>query len=86
MFVVGYLSRYLEVITLSSTTSSNIIALLKRIFARHGIPEVLKTDSGPQYVAKEFSVFAKTYRFLHITSSLRFPQSNRQVEQMVQTI
>ena len=82
LLTVDYFSRYPEVIKLSSTTSSNIIALLKTIFARHGIPEVLRTDNGPQYVAKEFAVFAKAYGFQHITSSPRFPQSNRQVERM----
>ena len=86
LLVVDYFSRYPEVIKLSSTTSSNIIALLKTIFARHGIPEVLRTDNGPQYAAKEFSVFAKSYGFQHIISSPRFPQSNGQVERMVQTI
>ena len=86
LLTVDYFSRYPEVIKLSSTTSSNIIALLKTIFARHGIPEVLRTDNGPQYVAKEFAVFAKAYGFQHITSSPRFPQSNGQVERMVQTI
>ena len=34
LLVVDYFSRYPEVIKLSSTTSSNIIALLKTIFAR----------------------------------------------------
>ena len=86
LLAVDYFSRYPEVIKLSSTTSSNIIALLKTIFARHGIPEVLRTDNGPQYAAKEFAVFARTYGFQHITSSPRFPQSNGQVERMVQTI
>ena len=86
LLVVNYFSHYPEVIKLSSTTSSNIIALLKTIFAQHGIPEVLRTDNGPQYAAKEFAVFAKTYRFQHVTSSPRFPQSNGQVERMVQAI
>ena len=86
LLLVDYFSRYPEVIKLSSTTSSNIIALLKTVFARHGIPEVLRTDNGPQCAAKEFSVFARTYGFQHITSSPRYPQSNRQVERMVQTI
>ena len=49
-------------------------------------PEVYKRDNGPQYASKEFSKLAKSYRFNHLTSSLTFPQSNGQVERMVQTI
>ena len=86
LLVVDYFSRYPEVIKLSSTTSSNIIALLKTIFARHGIPEVLRTDNSPKYAAKKFAVFVRTYGFQRLTSSPRFPQSNGQVERMVQTI
>ena len=48
--VVGtYLfSCYLKVVELTSTTSATIILVLKSIFARHGIPEVLRSDNGPQ--------------------------------------
>ena len=55
------------------------------MFARHGIPEVLRSDNS-QYVSHEFSEFAKAYGFQHITSSPRFPQSNGEAERMVKTI
>ena len=56
------------------------------MFARHGIPEVLRSDNSPQYVSHEFAEFAKAYGFQHITSSPRFPQSNGEAERMVKTI
>ena len=37
---IDYFSRYPEVIKLSSTTSSSVIAALKTVFARHGVPGV----------------------------------------------
>ena len=86
LLAVDYFSRYPEVYKLSSTTSNAIIAVLKSIFAHHRIPEILRSDNGPQYASKEFSKFAKSYQFNHLTSSSRFPQSNGQVEIMVQTI
>ena len=87
LLVVDYFSRYPEAIKLSSTTSANVIAALKTVFARHGIPEIVRSDNGPQYSSSaEFAQFASTYGFSHVTSSLRYPQSNGHVERAVQTV
>ena len=71
---------------LSSTLSSNVIAVLKDLFARNGIPEILRSDNGPQYSSQEFSQFMRSYGEEHITSSPTYPQSNGQAERMVQTV
>ena len=86
MLVVDYFSRYPEIVKMRSTTSKATIEALKSIFARHGIPETLISDNGPQYSSKEFAEFAKSYDFCHVTSSPHFPQSNGMAERMVQTI
>lgn len=64
---------------LSVTRSTDVIAHLKSIFARHGIPEILMSDNGSQF-SGAFTSFATLYGFSHITSSPRFPQSNGEVE------
>ena len=46
--MVDYYSRFIEIAKLSSTSSSMVITHLKSIFARHGIPEVVVSDNGPQ--------------------------------------
>ena len=86
LIVVDYFSRYPEVARLTTTTSSAIITHLKSIFARHGIPETVHSDNGPQYASREFSSFAKQYCFVRLTSSPRYPQSNGQAERTVQTV
>ena len=53
--------------------------------SRHGIPEVVHSDNGPEFSSLEFQQFAKQYQFQHVTSSPRFPQSNGLVEHTVQT-
>lgn len=86
LVAVDYLSRYPEVAILPSTRSRTVIDRLKSIFVRHGIPECVVTDNGPQFVATEFGQFAVSYGFRHVTVSPRQPQDNGEVERMVQTV
>ena len=59
--------------------------LSKAIFARHGIHEEVRSDSGPQYASAEFTHFAKEWGFKHTTTSPGFPQSNGEAERVVET-
>ena len=85
LVVVDYFSRP-EVIQLRSTTSQTIINTLKPVFARHGIPETLRSDNGPQFTSREFADFALSYQFTHTTSSPHYPVSNGHTERAVQTV
>ena len=86
LLMVDYFSKFPEVIKVKSTTSSAIIGAMKPVFARHGIPETLISDNGPQYVSAEFREFSTKYNFGHVTSSPYFAQSNGQAERTVQTV
>ncbi|XP_033733604.1 uncharacterized protein K02A2.6-like [Pecten maximus] len=59
---------------------------MQSIFARHGIPETVVSDNGPQYTSEVFVKFAKEYGFCHETSSPYYPQGNGEAERAVQTI
>ena len=83
---MDYFSRYPEVIRMTTTTSAAVITALKSMFSRFGIPEVLRSDNGPQYSSHKFATFAETYGFQLVTSSPRYPQSNGQAERTVQTV
>ena len=63
LLIVDYFSRYPEVIQLTSTTSAAVVKVMKSIFSRHGVPEVVRSDNGPQFSAEEFAKFASSYRF-----------------------
>ena len=86
LLIVDYFSRFPEVVKLTSTTSATVISILKSIFSRFGIPEVVRSDNGPQYSSQEFASFAASHGFKHITSSPLYPQSNGQAERAVQTV
>ena len=86
LIAVDYHSRFFEMAKLQRTDSESIIEQLKSFFARHGMPEVVMSDNGPQYAAETFRQFADKYGFIHVTSSPRYPQSNGEAERAVQTV
>ena len=83
LVAMDYYSRYLEVMELSRPTSSLVIAKLKSIFARWGIPLEVVSDNGPQFSSESFSNFAQSYGFKHTTSSPYYRQSNGLAESAV---
>ena len=86
ILVIDYYSRYIKIASLRTTNSSRVIQKLKAVFARHGIPEYLVSDNGPQFSSQEFQKFSEEYGFEHTTSSRNFPQVNEKAKQAVRTV
>ena len=53
---------------------------------RHGIPDTLFLDNGPQFDSDEFEKFADEWEFKHVTSSHGYAQSNGMVESAVKIV
>ena len=85
LLVIDYYSRYIELALLRSTTAASVINHTKSIFARHGIPQIIVSDNGPQFASKQFEEFAQKYEFTHIASSPAYSQANGEAERAVQT-
>ena len=83
--LVDYYSKYFELTQLKDGTSATVINCLQQHMSRHGIPEILYSDNGPEFSSLEFRQFAKAYEFHYVTLSPRFPQSNGLAERTVQT-
>ena len=86
LVIADYYSNFFEVDKLRQTTSNAIIKACKAHFARHGIPNFVVSDNGPQFSSYEFEQFATLYQFSHQPSSPHYPQSNGKVEKAVQTV
>lgn len=84
--LVDYFSKFFEISKLVDGKSSTVIHSLKQQFSRHGIPEVLKSDNGPEYASDEFAKFMTSYGIEHVTSSPNYAQSNGLAERTIQTV
>ena len=71
LVVCNYYSNFIEVENINKANATGICKALK---ARYGVPDVLMSDNGPQFVSAEFASFAKKWGFEHVTSSPRYPQ------------
>ncbi len=85
LVMCDYYSRWIEVLHLTSTTSTAVISRLKDVFARFGVPIEVISDNGPQFTSAEFKDFASKYDFSQITSSPYLANSNGEAERAVQT-
>ena len=84
---IDYFSRFAEVDMLSKRiTAPDVITHLKSWLARHGIPDKVVSDNGPQFQASEFAKFADDYGFKHEPCSPKYPQRNGEVERAVKSL
>uniref|UniRef100_A0A803JLC0 Gypsy retrotransposon integrase-like protein 1 n=1 Tax=Xenopus tropicalis TaxID=8364 RepID=A0A803JLC0_XENTR len=83
LIIIDYYSDFWEIDAISDTTSKTIIECCKVHFSRHGIPDTVITDNGPQFVSSEFTHFSRNWEFEHLTSSPYHSQSNGKAEAAV---
>ena len=86
LVAVDYYSNFTEVDFLSTTNTSQVITILKKQFARFGIPSTIVSDNGPQFSSEEFKQFTRKWRINHTTSSPNHPQGNGKAESAVKVI
>ena len=84
--IVDYLSKWVEIYPMSTTTSSETISKLKGFFSNFGIAVEVVTDGGPQFVSHEFSLFSKKFGFKHVITSPYYSQANGEAERAVKTV
>ena len=88
LVIVDYYSNYPEVCFMGKQdpTSSQVIAHLKSVFARHGIPKTLVSDNGPQFASEKFRQFLKDWEIQYDPASPRYPKANGMAESVVKSV
>ena len=80
LVVVEYLTQWVEAEAVQSIESDDVIRFLKAIFARHGIPELLVTDNGPQFISDKTKAFLDLHDVIVNNVTTYHPESNGKVE------
>ena len=83
--VVDVHSKWRGALPMSTSTSEATIEKLRIAFSTHGLPEMVVTDNGSNFVSKELEAFLKQNGIRHIKTAPYYPSSNGLAERAVQT-
>ena len=85
LIVVDAKLKWIEVLSMMSTTAAATIRALRFLFSVHGLPKEMVSNNGPQFVAKEMKDFTKSNGIRHRLSSPYHPASNGEAERAMRT-
>ncbi|KYN20078.1 Uncharacterized protein K02A2.6 [Trachymyrmex cornetzi] len=85
IFVDAY-SKFIEVMTTPTISSSRTVELCREVFSRYSPPDILVSDHGTQFTADIFTQFCKEMQISHILTAVNHPQSNGRAERMVDSV
>ena len=78
--VIDTYSRFPKVEIVHSTSAATIIPKMDKIFATHGIPMIVKSDSGPPFTCNEIKQFMEENSIQHCKITPLWPQANSEAE------
>lgn len=84
-FLIDAYSKWTEVCRVPSTSSSNVIRELRRLFASFGVPETIVSDNDTSFKSEMMEKFYKLNGIKFIFIAPYHPSSNGQAERAVQT-
>ena len=84
LVIINAHSKWLEVVPVSSTNSSQTVMALRQLFATHGIPKIIVSDNGSTSTSSEFEMFTKQNGSRHLKTAPYHPSTNSLAERAVQ--
>ena len=84
LFTIDSHSKWLDVVPVSSVNSATTIRELRKLFANHGIPEIIVSDNGTAFTSAEFSEFTERNGIRHIRTAPYHPATNGLAERISQ--
>jgi len=84
--IVDYHSRYFEVGFVRQVTADRIVDFPDVAFTRYGLPSVLRTDNGPQFISSVFQDFLHENGVKWLSTTPLWPQAKGEVERVNRTL
>ena len=79
LVIIDYYSWFYEVEIMLSTTTEKIIDCLADGCCRHGPPNTIKSDNGPQLKSNEFREYCEQHSIIHQKVTAKWAQVNGEV-------
>jgi transposase InsO family protein len=73
-------TKWPEVAVCGTVTSTSVTNFLTDLFCRHGLPDNLISDNGPQFCSAEFENFLSSLGVHHSKTAVYNPSANGAVE------
>ena len=69
-----------------STNAEGVISAMEKLFAIHGIPDVIRTDNGPPFNSGAFKQFSRKFGFRTQKVTPLWPEANGQAESFMKCL
>lgn len=83
--VIDAYSHWLEIVKMKSTTLDKVVKALRSLFAQYGVPKMIVSDNGPQFILEEYEKFCKGNGVTVVHSAPRHSHTNGMAERVIQT-
>ena len=80
LIVIDAHSKWIEAFPMNTSTSSTTIEKLRITFVTHGLPEIVVTENGCNFITRKFEDFLKQNGICHIRTAPYHPASNGMAE------
>lgn len=78
--MIDYFSKYMGSFPVIDNNSKKALFSIKEFCINIGFPKIQQTDNGAEYCNEIIDTFYSENTIKHITSSLRYPQTNGVIE------
>ena len=85
LILVAALTKWPEVVQMSSTSSECTIEVLRSMFSRYGIPHIIVSDNGTQFTSALFKQFCERNGIHHKLSAPYHLSTNGEAERFVKS-
>src|SRR3954447_10522408 len=87
VIAVDHFTKWVELRAIESNDAQSIASFFyEDVICRHGVPEILTTDQGTEFINEFLTTLTNTYHIRHIKTTTYHPQGNGQVERTNKTI